>query len=106
MTLLARFEGPARVGFTHVVMPVDFSELSWRVLPLARTVAQTFGADLVPMHVDTASPWREPDDVSRLTLSTAPFGRRLQVDVVAARDPAATIARYARQKSPALIAMS
>jgi nucleotide-binding universal stress UspA family protein len=87
-------------------MPVDFSQLSWRVLPLARTVAQSFGVDLLPLHVDTASPWREPDDVSRLTLSTAPFGRRLEVDVVAARDPAATIARYARRMAPSLIAMS
>ena len=106
MTILEPTHEVAKLAFSHVVMPVDFSPLSWRVLPLARTVARTTGATLEPLHVDTASPWREPDDGSKLTLTASPFGRRVEVNVVAAKDPAVAIADFAHRSGDALIAMS
>jgi nucleotide-binding universal stress UspA family protein len=106
MTVLDRLPESVRLDYRHVVMPVDFSALSWRVLPLAQTVATAFGATLEPVHVDTASPWRDADDGSRLKLSASPFGRRLEVNVVATADPATGIVDFARRTEGSLIAMT
>jgi nucleotide-binding universal stress UspA family protein len=106
MTVLERMHDVTKLGYRRVVMPVDFSPLSWRVLPLARTVARTMGVDLEPVHIDTASPWRDAGEGSKLTLTAAPFGRRLEVNVVAASDPAAGITDFAEHGGQSLIAMS
>lgn len=106
MTVLERADAIARGGYARVIVPVDFSPLSWRVLPLARAVAAKFDAELVPVHVDTASPWREADDGNRLALSASPFGQRLDVEVVAAADAGSGIEKFVRRSPGPLLAMS
>jgi nucleotide-binding universal stress UspA family protein len=97
--------GPA-VKVRHVVVPVDFSAMSWQVAPLAHHLASRFGADVTPVHVDTASPWRDGEDAAVLRLRATPYGRREDVLVTAAANAADGILETAGVNSDTLIAMS
>jgi nucleotide-binding universal stress UspA family protein len=98
--------GTARgVEIATVVLPVDFSSLSWQVLPLASHVARRFGATVRPFHVDTASPWLD-ETWATLQLRATPFGRSVSVGVTASASAVDGILRFAREDPDTLIAMS
>jgi nucleotide-binding universal stress UspA family protein len=95
----------ATLGVTSVLVPTDFSQLSWQVLPLAVHVAKRLGVPVQPVHVDTTSPWWD-DDKAALTLRVTPFGRALDVLVIADADPVRGILRAADRAPGATLAMA
>ena len=105
MTLMEQPGTARHIEISRVVLPVDFSPLSWQALPLALHVGRRFGADVTPVHVDTASPWRDEGDAAA-ALRATPFGRPITVKVVAAPDPVGGILRFASDEPNRLIAMS
>lgn len=78
--------------YTDIAVPVDFSELGWRVLPLAERLARGFEVPISFLHVDTSSPWSDTD-AELLRLRATPFGRSIEVQVVPDPDVALGIAR-------------
>lgn len=105
MTVIEGMDIDTRPDYGDIVIPVDFSPLGWRVLPLARTLARAFGAEVRPVHVDTSSPWRD-EGPQPLSLTSAPFGRRVVVDVIADTDATHGISTYLAGRERALVAMS
>jgi nucleotide-binding universal stress UspA family protein len=93
-----------QTGFAQVLMPVDFSPLSWRVLTLAGRLSAVFDTPRRVLHVDTASPWRD-EGAGGLRTVLAPTGARIDVEVIAASTPAEGIIR-ATGEEPALVVMS
>lgn len=79
--------------YSDIAVPVDFTSLGWRVLPLAESLAQGFGVPVRLLHVDTSSPWSD-DDPQLLRLRATPFRRPVQVQVVPDSDVAMGIARH------------
>jgi nucleotide-binding universal stress UspA family protein len=79
--------------YSDIAVPVDFTSLGWRVLPLAEALAQGFGVPVHLMHVDTSSPWSD-DDPQLLRLRATPFRRPVQVQVIADSDVAMGLARH------------
>ena len=94
-----------QTDFTRVLMPVDFSPLSWRVLTLAGRLSAVFDAPRNIVHIDTASPWRS-EGASSLRGVTAPTGAHVEVEVVAARTPPEGIVRAAGDSESTLVVMS
>ena len=94
-----------RTGFAQVLMPIDFSPLSWRVLTLAGRLCAVFEVPRHVLHVDTASPWRDQGTSTRHAV-LAPSGARLDVTVLAARTPVEGILRAAGDDESALVVMS
>jgi nucleotide-binding universal stress UspA family protein len=80
--------------------------MSWQVAPLAHQLAGKFGADVTPLHVDTASPWRDGESSATLRLRVTPHGRREDVLVTAAAHAADGILAVAESLPDALIAMA
>jgi len=105
MTVMEQPGTARHIEIATVVLPVDFSPLSWQALPLASHVARRFGARLEPFHVDTASPWRDEESAT-LHLRATPFGRPVSVAVTASPDPVGGIVRFAAHDPRTLIAMS
>ena len=91
--------------FEQVVVPVDFSPLSWRVLTQAGRIARAFGVPERVVHVDTASPWAD-EGAQRVVARTAPSGERIDLDVVAARKPADGILNVLGDDETSLLVMS
>lgn len=91
--------------YAQVLMPVDFSPLSWKVLSLARTMERVFGVPRRLVHIDTASPWLD-EGASQLTLQAGPSGQHLPVEVVAARTAADGIVRALGDDEASLLVMS
>ena len=106
MTISQESRTRAGVSIRNIVVPVDFSALSWQVSPLARHLAHRIGADVTAVHVDTASPWRDGADAAVLRLRATPYGRSQDILVAAAADPAEGILDVAGSGSDTLIAMS
>jgi nucleotide-binding universal stress UspA family protein len=90
-----------RDTYSTVLVPVDFTSLGWRALPLAERLSSDLGLPLELVHVDTASPWREEE--ADLTLRATPYRRHVEVRVVADKEVGHGIAR-AEQKP--LVVMS
>jgi nucleotide-binding universal stress UspA family protein len=91
--------------YAQVLLPVDFSALSWRSLPIATAMARAFGVPCRVVHVDTSSPWLDaPARV--LALNAGPGARSVQVEVVAARSAAAGIVRMLGDDESSLLVMS
>jgi nucleotide-binding universal stress UspA family protein len=105
MTVMEKFGTARKVDISTIVLPVDFSPLSWQVLPLAAHVARRFHAQLRPIHVDTASPWRDESEAA-LRLRATAFGRPVTVTVVASPDPVTGITHFAGSQPRSLTAMS
>jgi nucleotide-binding universal stress UspA family protein len=105
MTVMEKFGVARKIDISTVVMPVDFSPLSWQVLPLAAHVARRFRAQLRPFHVDTASPWRDESEAA-LRLRATAFGRPVTVSVVASPDPVTGVTQFAGSQPRSVIAMS
>jgi nucleotide-binding universal stress UspA family protein len=78
--------------YSDIAVPVDFSSLGWRVLPLAEQLAHGFGIPVHLLHVDTSSPWPDADP-ELLKLRATPFRRPVQVEVVPDMDVAMGVAR-------------
>jgi len=91
--------------YAQVLVPVDFSALSWRSLPLANAIADAFGTPCRVVHVDTSSPWLDAP-AHTLTLHAAPRGRGVQVDVVVAKSAADGIVRLLGDDESSLLVMS
>ena len=91
--------------FSQVVVPIDFSPLSWRVLVQADRLARAFGVPRKVVHIDTSSPWVD-EGAHELTLRTAPSGGSVEVTVVAARTPVDGIVRALGDDEGALLVMS
>lgn len=111
MTVMDQLFAEQAVDIQTVILPVDFSPLSWRILPLAQSVAKQFGATIQPIHVDTASPWRSGDgrglpEAAPLRLRATPYGHRVDVMVTAEADAADGILRFAHFVPKSLIAIS
>lgn len=106
MTISQESRTRTGVSIRHIVVPVDFSAKSWQVSPLAHHVADRFGADLTAVHIDTASPWRDGEAAAVLRLRATPFGRREEVLVAAAANPADGILNLVGSDPETLIAMS
>jgi len=94
-----------QTDFAEVLMPVDFSGLSWRMFTLAGRVSAVFDVPRRVLHVDTASPWRD-EEASRHQAVPTPNGMRIDVEVIAARTPVDGILRAVGDDESALIAMS
>lgn len=95
------------VAYDRVLVPVDFSALSWRVLPLARRLAHRFDAPLTVLHVDTEAPWADEDEQEvTMRLIESPYGHEALVRVVADPNAADGILHLAKQSRHTLIAMS
>lgn len=91
--------------FSQVVVPVDFSPLSWRVLIQAGRIARAFGVPEKVVHVDTTSPW-EDEGTPRIVARTAPSGEPVDITVIAARRPADGILRVLGDDEESLLIMS
>jgi nucleotide-binding universal stress UspA family protein len=78
--------------YSDITVPVDFTSLGWRVLPLAEQLAHGFRVPVHLLHVDTSSPWSD-DDPELLRLRATPFRRPVQVQVVPDSDVAMGVAR-------------
>lgn len=91
--------------FAQVVVPVDFSPLSWRVITLATRLSRAFGVPRRFIHVDTSSPWLD-EGINRLVLRATPGGASVGVDVVAARTVANGIVRALGDDEASLLVMT
>jgi nucleotide-binding universal stress UspA family protein len=91
--------------YAQVLMPVDFSRLSWRALPLADALARRFAVPRRILHVDTSSPWLD-EGSSSLVLKATPLGHQVDVEVVAARSAAEGITRTLGDDESSLLVMS
>ena len=91
--------------FEQVVVPVDFSPLSWHALTQAGRMARGFGVPEKVVHVDTSSPWVD-DGAQQVVARTAPTGESLNVTVVAACTPADGILRVLGEDEQSLLVMS
>jgi len=91
--------------YAQVVIPVDFSALSWRSLSVATALARGFGVPHRVVHVDTSSPWLDLPP-HKLTLNVAPNGKRVQVEVLAAPTAAAGIVQALGDDESSLLVMS
>jgi nucleotide-binding universal stress UspA family protein len=105
MTVMAQVREAPQVRVSTVLLPIDFSPLSWRILPLALHVAKRFGATVQPLHIDTASPWRD-EESAPLRLRATPFGHRVDVLVSADSDAVEGILRVAAELPDPLLALS
>jgi nucleotide-binding universal stress UspA family protein len=106
MTISQVIRSKSAVAVRHVVVPVDFSALSWQVAPLAQHIATRLGADVQTVHIDTASPWRDSSDAAMLRLRTTPYGRHEDILVAPAAHAADGILDVAGYGPDSLIAMS
>jgi nucleotide-binding universal stress UspA family protein len=91
--------------YAQVVLPVDFSPLSWHVLTLANRMSRAFGVPRRIVHVDTSSPWLD-EGVNELVVEKGLAGGPVQVDVVASRTPADGILRVLGDDEGSLLVMS
>jgi nucleotide-binding universal stress UspA family protein len=91
--------------YAQVLMPIDFSPLSWRVLSLANAMEEGFGVPRRLVHVDSASPWVD-DGINRLTMQTEPHGKHVEVDVIAGGTAADGIVRALGDDESSLLVMS
>ena len=91
--------------YEQVVVPVDFSPLSWRSLSLANSISSAFGIPRRLVHVDTSSPWLD-EGASRLTLKATPSGEPVDIEVVAARTPESGILRVLDETPSSLLVIS
>lgn len=91
--------------YAQVVVPVDFSPLSWRALTLAKRMARAFAVPLHVVHVDTSSPWLD-EGINSLVVRNGPAGVPVDVDVVAARTPVDGILRALGDDEGSLLVMS
>lgn len=91
--------------FAQVLVPVDFSRLSWKSLPVATALARGFGVPHRVVHVDTSSPWLDLSP-HKLTLNTLSHGKRVQVEVLAAPTAAEGIVQLLGDDESSLLVMS
>jgi len=91
--------------FSRVVVPVDFSPLSWRALIQAGRMARAFGVPRTVVHIDTASPWID-ESAHELVLRRTPSGVPVEVTVVAARSTEDGILRVLGDDESSLLVMS
>jgi len=105
MTTPSRTLSDLTTRYAQVVVPVDFSPLSWRMVILATRMSKTFEAPRRFVHVDTASPWLD-EGMSRLELRTTPSGGTASVDVIAARTVVDGIIRALGDDEASLLLMS
>lgn len=91
--------------YAQVLLPIDFSPLSWRALPVANAMARRFGVPRRILHVDTASPWLD-EGTNRLVLRTTPTGEPLDVEVIAAPNAAAGVISVLGDDEGSLLVMS
>lgn len=91
--------------YAQVVVPVDFSPLSWRVLTLATRMAHAFDVPRHIVHVDTSSPWLD-EGMNSLVLRAEVAGGPVEVDVVAGRTPVDGIVRALGDDEASLLVMS
>lgn len=91
--------------YAQVLIPVDFSPLSWRSFSVATALARGFGVPCRAVHVDTSSPWLDMPP-HKLTLNAAPKGRRIQVEVLAAPTAAQGIVQMLGDDESSLLVMS
>jgi nucleotide-binding universal stress UspA family protein len=91
--------------YAQVLMPVDFSSSSWKLLSTARHLAEAFHAPLRVVHVDTESRWRDAGDSRRATRVT-PSGESVAFADVAERDAATGIVRVLGDDESSLLVMS
>lgn len=91
--------------YAQVLMPVDFSPLSWNLLPTARHMSEVFHAPLRLIHVDTGVGWRDPGHSQRIVHST-PFGDVVELEDVAEHDAASGITRALGDDESSLLVMA
>ena len=91
--------------YDTVLLPVDFSAVAWRVLPIAQATAARFDVTVLPFHVDTSAPWLGLQDRDAI-VPVAAFGQQLAVHVVTAEDPVAGVLAMVRRHPHGLIVMS
>ena len=91
--------------YAQVLIPVDFSALGWKSLSVAAALARGFGVPHRVVHVDTSSPWLDLPPHG-LTLNAAPNGKRVQVEVLAARTAAEGIVQLLGDDESSLLVMS
>lgn len=91
--------------YAQVLAPVDFSPMSWRILPLAKAMSRAFGVPRRLLHVDTASPWLD-EPRHHLQFKRTPTGEPVDVEVVAARDATDGIVRVLGDDESSLLVMS
>jgi nucleotide-binding universal stress UspA family protein len=91
--------------YAQVLVPVDFSTLSWKCLSAATALARGFGVPHRVLHVDTSSPWLDLPP-HKLTLHAAPKGQRVSVEVLAARTAAEGIVQVLGDDESSLLVMS
>lgn len=95
----------ATTSYEQVVVPVDFSPLSWRALSLANSISSAFGIPRRLVHIDTSSPWLD-EAASRLTLKATPTGEPVDIEVLAARTAEAGIRRVLDEVPSSLLVIS
>ena len=105
MTVPSATQTELATTYAQVVVPTDFSPLSWRVLTLATRMSRAFGAPRQVIHVDTASPWLDEGSHS-LVVGDGPAGASVGVEVIAARKAADGIVRALGDDEGSLLVMS
>lgn len=105
MTASARTLPDLSTCYAQVLVPVDFSALSWKSMSAATALARGFGVPHRLVHVDTSSPWLDLPP-HKLTLHASRKGQRVEVEVVAARTAAHGIVELLGDDESSLLVMS
>lgn len=105
MTAPTRTAPDLSTCFAQVLVPVDFSALSWRSLSAATALARAFGVPHRVVHVDTSSPWLDLPP-HKLTLHAARRGQHVQVEVLAAPTAATGIVEFLGDDESSLLVMA
>ena len=105
MTAPTRMPLDLSTCYAQVLVPVDFSSLSWTSLSAAIALAHGFGIPYRVVHIDTSWPWPDLQPRNR-TLHVAPNGQRVPVEVIAARTAADGIVQLLGDDESSLLVMS
>lgn len=90
----------------ELLVPVDLSHESWRVLPLARWIGDELSAAIVPLYVDASSPAAGSQTARPVVLRTSVAGTAVAVQVLPGADTAAVIEQRAQRGPGSVVVMS
>ncbi|MDQ1684801.1 MAG: Universal stress protein family [Frankiaceae bacterium] len=91
--------------YAQVLVPVDFSSLSWNAVSVATALARGWRVPYRVVHVDTSAPWLDRP-TGKVTLHTAPDGQCIEIDVVTAPSAAKGIAAFLGDDESSLLVMA
>jgi nucleotide-binding universal stress UspA family protein len=105
-TSVSAVDRAADVAVSELLVPVDLSHESWRVLPFARAIARRLSVPLTPIYVDVSTSMAADDYEHPVRLRATVAGAPVSVEVVAGADVGTVIAQVARARPGSAVVMS